>query len=205
MVAPCRGPLEALLLQGKGAWGPRFASFGGRDGLVCLFSRRGKYCHNGDIAFASQHGGYSDRQRLSRDRGPPAASWPPVVVPWKRSFCRGKGLGSAIRVLWGPGWTRLPFLQAREVLPERGPWPSPTNAPAWGSDNAMMAPSCGPLKRPSVGRHPARARDARDLLHLLFRDQTLELNDYGESFAAEKTRSGSTSSSRSSRTRSAGC
>jgi hypothetical protein len=31
----------------------------------------------------------------------------PVVVPRKRALCRGKGAGSAIRALCGPGWTRL--------------------------------------------------------------------------------------------------
>ena len=29
-------------------------------------------------------------------------------------------MGSVIRALWGPGWTRLPFANPRKVLPQRG-------------------------------------------------------------------------------------
>jgi hypothetical protein len=56
----------------------------------------------------------------SASQGSKMAMMAPVAVPRKLSICREKGLGSMIRALWGPEWTRLPFSRSRQVLPERG-------------------------------------------------------------------------------------
>jgi hypothetical protein len=52
LTVPAAVPSEVSDLQANPAGGQRFAPFGGRDGLVCLFCRGEKYCHNGGLAFA---------------------------------------------------------------------------------------------------------------------------------------------------------
>jgi hypothetical protein len=44
----------------------------------------------------------------------------PLAVPRKLSVCRGKGLGSIIRALWGPGWPRLLVASRREKYCHNG-------------------------------------------------------------------------------------
>jgi hypothetical protein len=75
---------------------------------------------------AARHlAGHREHGRACRRARPAArartAPWPPSWTSRKRTVCTGKGLGSAIRPLWGQRWARLPFfLQPREVLPQRG-------------------------------------------------------------------------------------
>ena len=54
--------LEHAVMQGKARGGPRFTSFGVRDGLVWLCHTRKKYCHNGGMAIAHHHGGDSGEE-----------------------------------------------------------------------------------------------------------------------------------------------
>jgi hypothetical protein len=52
-----RGPPGSGQFAPERAWGPRFALFGGRDGLACLFScSREKYCRNGGMTSADRLG-----------------------------------------------------------------------------------------------------------------------------------------------------
>jgi hypothetical protein len=47
--------------------------------------------------------------KASVSQGSKMAMMDPSHGPQKRLLCRGKSVGSAIRVLWCPGWTRLAF------------------------------------------------------------------------------------------------
>jgi hypothetical protein len=74
------------------------------------------------MAFAHHHGGLAAEgcRPGVRDahHGPP--SWP----PGSGQFAGKKGLGSAIRALWGPEWPRLHFNGGHKYYPN-GAWPSP--------------------------------------------------------------------------------
>jgi hypothetical protein len=62
-------------------------------------------------------------------------------------ICRGKSVGSVIRVLWGPGWTRLAFSRRPQVLPRRGHGLRPPSGwLARGPKTRPWAPSRDPRK-----------------------------------------------------------
>ena len=96
MMAPSRGPQEAVYLQGKrlGVHDPR--PLGAGMASPASFSKREKYCHNG--AWPSRP---TSRRRLPRSPtsgvrppGSRTTSWPPFVTPRKCVIYREELLGS---------------------------------------------------------------------------------------------------------------
>jgi hypothetical protein len=56
-------------------------------------------------------------------------------------------LGSVIRALWGPPWTRLPFPREYKYCQNGGMAFAREYGGGSGSKNAMMAPSCCPQEK----------------------------------------------------------
>jgi hypothetical protein len=69
--------LEHAVMQGKVRGGPRFTSFGVRDGLVCQ-TRLLKYCQNGGMAF--------DHHPALACQGSKMAMMPLPAVPRTRRY-----------------------------------------------------------------------------------------------------------------------
>jgi hypothetical protein len=90
IMAPIPDPQETTDLQGRKVKGPRSSLFGGNDPLVCLFSRREKYCHNGGMPSPTSTVGRAAEG--CQAEGPRSASWP---LSWslEAALLQGKRLG----------------------------------------------------------------------------------------------------------------
>jgi len=82
IMAPFAAPTKAPVLQGKRRRVRGSVSFGGSNGLLCLSSRREKYCHKGGMALA-HHG-------VGLPSGSTMAIMAPSGGPQKTSGLQGK-------------------------------------------------------------------------------------------------------------------
>jgi hypothetical protein len=145
---PRCGTRETAILQEKGRRVPRFHAFGVRDPLVWL-GKREKYCHNGGMAFAHQHGGRAAEGCQPRPRsahGPCRGSLEAVLL-------QGKGLVVRDSRPLGAGMDSSGFFFQREYCHNGGMAP-PTStagepsrgARPEGSAIGIMARCRGPLE-----------------------------------------------------------
>jgi hypothetical protein len=89
IMAPFAAPTKAPVLQGKRRRVRGSVSFGGSNGLLCLSSRREKYCHKGGMALA-HHG-------VGLPSGSTMAIMAPSGGPQKTSGLQGKSRGVRVR------------------------------------------------------------------------------------------------------------
>ena len=129
---PSRRTLETAVLQGKSRRVRGSVPFGGRNGLVCLLADARSTATTGagpsPATTAGRAAGVPARGVCNRHRGPRC------VVPWEQSFCRGKGLETVIRTLWGRhGLVRL-FARERRGSRERHTLPPGARPGARGAN-----------------------------------------------------------------------
>jgi len=100
LAVPSAVPSEIAHLQANDRKGQRSAPFGGSDGLVCLFSNREKYCHNGGMAFADLSAVAPTGRAHARSAGALGSMMPlaaPYAVPSEVADLQAN-------VHWGPSF-----------------------------------------------------------------------------------------------------
>jgi hypothetical protein len=98
---PHRGPLEVAGLQEKWAMGERPCLWVRRWARLPLFSSQRQEVLP-QRGMTPRHGSASTRQ------GSTIGMVASIVDPGSCPVCSGKAVGSGVRALWGPQWTRLP-------------------------------------------------------------------------------------------------